>query len=877
MHRFRYVGVLAVASGIAGLLSVAARPTHTTPTSDPARRPGRAVPRIDDDLPLSFERNDGQTDARVAFVSRGAGYTLFLARDEAVFVFGAAGRRADVLRVGLLGASPDPEIDGERNLAGTASYFIGKDPARWRSKIPTYAQVRYRSVYPGIDLVYYGTRRRGLEYDFVLAAGADPDAIAICFDGARRLRLDGNGDLVVTLAAGGTLVHHAPVAYQERDGRREPVEARTVLTGSDRIGFELAAYDRARPVYIDPGLVYATYLGGTADDYGTAIAVDGAGNAYVTGITDSADFPTTAGAVVPTPPGGGNMFVAKVAADGSGLVYSTYLGGDKLDNFEDGRGIAVDGNGSAYLTGEVGQGGDFPTTAGAFQRTFGGGYSDAYVAKLSPDGSALEYSTFLGGGDTDETRAIAVDASGAAYVAGDTLSNNLVCRGTALPLPCCAGFHTGTCAFPTTVGAFQQSNNAATIGPNAFVTKLTPDGSGVVYSTYLGGGHGDKAVGIAVDTTGHAYVTGNSTSADFPTTTGALQTKKPSEFSIWDTPFVAKLAADGSALAYSTYLGGSQPDDAAAIAVDAAGDAHITGTASSTDFPTTPGAFRPKNLSQNYYNVFVAKLNAAGTGLLYSTYLGGTDGTESGFGIAIGDAGHAYVTGITNSGDFPTTADALQTSLLSAGQNAFVTKLRVDGGGLVYSTYLGGNGAGDYGYAIAVGTDGDAYVTGRTSGSFPVTAGAAQTTVAGSTDAFVARLEVPTGIDPTTTTTSVPTTTSVSSTTSTLVAGSTTTTTLPCATARCMLAALAQTPACVGQKLPATVTTRLTKAATFIDEATSKPAKQQRKLLKRAKQALKQAETKAARASKGRHPKISPACASALQGGIAGVIGGLGI
>ena len=874
MRRSRYVGALAVASGIAGLLSIAGHPTRP---SAPARRP-RAAARIDDDLPLSFERNDGQSDARARFVSRGAGYTLFLARDEAVFAFGAKGNRTDVLRVGLLGASPDPQIDGERALAGTANYFIGKDPARWRSKVPTYAQVRYRGVYPGIDLVYYGTRRRGLEYDFVLAAGADPGAIAMRFDGARGLRLDGHGDLIVTLADGGTLVHHAPVAYQERDGRREPVVARSVLTGADRIGFALAAYDRARPVYIDPGLVYATYLGGTSDDYGDAIAVDGDGNAYVTGITDSADFPTTAGAVVPTPPGGGNMFVAKVAADGSGLVYSTYLGGDALDNFEDGRGIAVDGNGSAYVTGEVGQG-DFPTTAGAFQTTFGGGYTDAYVVKLSPDGSALEYATFLGGGDADETRAIAVDASGAAYVTGDTTSNDLVCRGVALPLACCTGFKTGTCAFPTTVGAFQQSNKAATVGPNAFVTKLTPDGSGLAYSTYLGGSGGDKGVGIAVDATGHAYVTGNSRSADFPITTGALQKTKPSQFSIWDTPFVTKLTADGSGLAYSTYLGGSQPDVAAAIAVDTDGNAHVTGTASSRDFPTTPGAFRPKNLSDDFYNVFVAKLNAAGTGLLYSTFLGGTDGTESGFGIAIGDEGHAYVTGITNSGDFPTTADALQTSLLSAGQNAFVTKLRVDGGGLVYSTYLGGNGAGDFGYAIAVGTDGAAYVTGRTSGSFPVTAGAAQTSEKGSTDAFVAKVDVPTGIDPTTTTTSVPTTTtvSVSSTTTTLVGGSTTTTTLRCTTARCTLAELPQTPACVGQSIPASVTTKLAKAATSIDQAATRPAKQARKLLKRAKKALKQAAAKAARASKGRHPNISPACGNALRGSVAGVIGGLGV
>jgi hypothetical protein len=834
-------------------------------------------------LPLSFERNDGQTDARVKFVSRGPGYTLFLAPDQAVLTLRAV-RRRTALRLELLGANPSPQVDGERALPGTTNYFIGKDPSRWRSKVPTYAQVRYRGVYPGIDLVYYGTTQRQLEYDFVLAPGADPSAIALRFDGARRLRLARNGDLVVTLAGGGTLVHRAPLVYQERDGRREPVGGRSVLRGRDRIGFALASYDRARPVYIDPGLVYATYLGGSADDYAEAIAVDGLGNAYVTGITGSNDFPTTPGAFATTAPGGGNMFVTKIAADGSGVVYSTYLGGGPLDNFEQGRGIAVDANGSAYLTGDCGQGGDFPTTAGAFQTTFGGGYDDAFVTKLTPDGSGLVYSTLLGGGDSDEAMAIAVDATGAAYVTGDTSSNNFVCRGLAVPNACCTGFHTGTCAFPTTAGAFQSANRAATaaaIGTNAFVTKVKADGSGLLYSTYLGGSNGDKGVGIAVDGTGQAYVTGNSTSADFPTTHGAFQTTKPTNFSIWDTPFVTKLMADGSGLAYSTYLGGSQPDDAKGIALDAAGDAHITGSVSSIDFPTTPGAFQPKNLSAQYYNVVVAKLNAAGTGLLYSTYLGGTDGVETGFGIAVGDAGHAYVTGITNGGDFPTTADAFQSSLHSAvGQNAFVTKLRVDGGGLVYSTYLGGAGN-DFGYAIAVGPDGSAYVTGRSSGGFPITNGALQTTEKGSTDAFVARLDVPTGIDPTTTTTFSPTTTTDFSTTSvpttTLAGGATTTTTVPCRSARCTLAALPQSPACAGRPVPATVTAKLAQAATLIDQAASSPGKQARKLLKHAKKLLKQAATKATRASKGKHPQISPACANALRSGVAGVLGGLGV
>jgi hypothetical protein len=850
-----------------------------------ARRAGTIADPLADQ-PLRFERNDGQTDARVKYVSRGRGYTLFLTPAEAVLALrkptGRRGTKGDVgvetLHVSLLGANPDPRIVAEGELAARAHYLIGNDPTRWRTNVPTYARIRYRDVYPGIDLVYYGTHERQLEYDFVLAPGADPHAIALIFDGARRLALDAAGNLVVTLADGGTVVHKAPVVYQERDGRRERVDGRCVLRESDRVGFELAAYDRTRPVFIDPGLVYATYLGGSADDQAFANAVDASGAAYVTGVTGSVDFPTTAGAVVTTAPGGGNMFVTKVAADGSGVVYSTYLGGDAFDNFEQGRGIAVDAAGSAYVTGDCGQGGNFPTTTGAFQRTFGGGYEDAFVTKLSPDGSALVYSTLLGGGDADEAHAIAVDATGAAYVTGHTSSNTLVCTGIALPIPCCTGFHAGTCNYPTTAGAFRSTNAAATVGTNVFVTKLKPDGSGLVYSTYLGGSHGEKAVGIAVDATGHAYVAGNSTSADFPTTPGAFLTTKPSDFSIWDTPFVAKLEADGSGLMYSTFIGGSQPDDAAGIAVDADGDAHVTGTTTSNDFPTTPGAFRTTNHNEDVIDVFVTKLNAAGTGLLYSTYLGGTVGQETGFGIAIGDAGHAYVTGITNSGDFPVTADAYQSGLRSAGWNAFVTKLRVDGGGLVYSTYLGGNGAGDFGYAIAVDAAGDAYVAGRSSGGFPITAGAFDATEAGSTDGFVAKLSVPSGVDPTTSTTSTTgfSTTSLAATT-TLAGASTTTSTLPCTTARCMLSALPQSPACAGQTIPPTVTAKLTKAESLIDQAASSSAKQAKKLLKRAKKSLKQAATKATRATKGRHPQLSPACANALRSGLASVVAGLGV
>jgi beta-propeller repeat-containing protein len=879
-------GLVVAGRIVARVVGVASSATDARTTGAEANDPfGR--------LPLGFERNDGQTDPRVAFVSRGGGYTLFLTATEAVMEFHAPSTRpspdgghvgTQVLRVVMRGANPHAPIEGEGELPGRANYFAGREPSRWRTNVPTYSAVRYRDVYPGIDLVYYGTSQRQLEYDFVLAPGADPDRIALDFDGASSLALDRDGNLTVGLADGSRLVQRAPVVYQERDGRREPAEGRCVLRDGGTVGFELAQYDRARPVYIDPGLIYSTYLGGSGPDSGQAIAIDADGSAYVTGITDSADFPTTAGAVVTKAPGGGNMFVTKLTPDGTGAVYSTYLGGDALDNFESGRGIAVDGAGSAYVTGEVGAGGDFPTTAGAFQRTFGGGYSDVYVTKLTPDGSALAYSTFLGGGDTDESFAIAVDPSGAAYVTGDTVSTNVVCKGIALPIPCCTGFHAGTCNFPTTAGAFQTTNNAGPGGgKNAFVAKLIPSGSALAYSTYLGGTGTDKGTAIAVDATGHAYVTGNSASADFPTTPGAFRTTKPSEQSIWTTPFVTKLTADGTGLAYSTFLGGSQPDLAAGIAVDGGGSAYVTGTTSSIDFPTTPGAFQTKNRSMEYYNLFVSKLAPSGSGLAYSTYVGGTDGTEQGFAIAVDATGHAYVTGRTNSGDFPTTADAYQGSLSAAGGNAVLAKLRADGSGLVYSTYFGGTSAadGDFGFGIAVDGAGNAYVTGVTDAiGFPITAGAFQTTGHGSTEVFATKFSTPTEGPTTTTTTLTPVSTTTlpgGATTTTIAGATTTTTTLACRTPRCTLARLPSTPACAGQTLPATVTKKLDQAASLIDQAASSPAKQARRLLKHAKTALKQAAAKATRAAKGKHPKLSPACAHAVTGVVGGVLGGLGL
>jgi hypothetical protein len=495
-------------------------------------------------LPLHFEQNRGQSDPQVKFLARGLGYALFLTPTEAVLSLRgakagpAAASSAAVLRMKLVGARPEAEVRGAGPLPGQVNYFRGRDPAKWYRHIPTYAQVRYEEVYPGIDLVYYGQQRQ-LEYDFVVAPEADPRRIRLGFEGtAGTPRLEGQGSLVLPLASGEVRLHK-PVLYQEVDGQRREVAGRYVLHPEAdqtlaQVGFEVADYDRTRPLVIDPVLVYSTYLGGSHADAGLSIAVDETGSAYITGETSSTDFPTTATVPQPTLAGARDAFVTKLSADGTALVYSTYLGGSAGDR---GLSIAVDGAGQAYVTGAT-ESTDFPTQ-NALQPTFGG-VQDAFVTKLSADGATLLYSTYGGGSGAETGTAIAVDEEGQAYVTGSTTSADLPALN----------------AFDSTLGGTQD----------AFVAKLTAEGTAVVYATYLGGSASETGAGIAVDGEGQAYVTGSTDSADFPTQ-NALQ---PTFGGVQDA-FVTKLSADGAALLYSTYGGGSGAETGTAIAVDEEG------------------------------------------------------------------------------------------------------------------------------------------------------------------------------------------------------------------------------------------------------------------------------------------------------------------
>jgi Beta-propeller repeat/PASTA domain len=665
-------------------------------------------------VPLAFAPNAGHFDRRVLYAARGRNASTFLTRTGAVVAL-AKRTRGMALRLAFLGASPDAQIAGARRSPGRVNYLVGDDPSRWRRNLPTYAEVVYHDLWPGIDLAVRG-RAGELTYEFRLAPGADPARIRLAYRGQERLSLGRDGALRIETPLG-LLRDTRPVSYQHVGGRLVAVESSFALRHGGAYNFALGAYDSRRPLVIDPGLVYSTFLGGSgANDSGRAIAVDGAGSAYVTGSTGSTTFPTTPGAFDTRFNGArSDTFVTKLNAAGSALVYSTYVGGSAIDR---GWGIAVDRDGSAYWTGAT-QSSNFPITAGAFDTSFNGGPRgqefDAFAAKLSPDGSALTYSTYLGGDGVDRGAGIALGNAGTAYVTGFTHSTD----------------------FPTTAGAFDTDLNGI---QDAFVTKLNAAGSALAYSTHLGGSRPDgdwRYGGIAVDGAGSAYVTGSTTSSDFPTTPGAYDTTFGG--SEWPDAYVTKLNAAGSALEYSTYLGGEgTPDASNGIAVDGAGSAYVAGYTGSRDFPTTPGAF---DTSFEGGDAFVTKLNAAGSALVYSTFLD----HARGYGIAVDSAGRAYVTGDASKG-FPTTPGAADASAKGSYGDAFVTKLNETGSALAYSTFLGGNTYED-GSGIAIDGSDNAYVTGYTeSPSFPTTARAFDRTYngrgAGNGDGFVSKLDL---------------------------------------------------------------------------------------------------------------------------------------
>jgi hypothetical protein len=685
-------------------------------------------------LPLSFEVNHGQTDSRVKFLSRTRGYTLFLTGDEAVFALngkntkpnnakitgadhslaaGMAGPEVgDVLRMKLRNANATAKVTGVRALPGMTNYFIGKDPKKWRTNVPRYEKVKYEGIYSGIDLVYYGNQRQ-LEYDFIVAPGANPGRIAFDVRGAKRIRRDNDGDLILDTGEG-EIRWHKPVVYQEQDGARQLVVANYSITNQNQVGFELAQYDPGRPLYIDP-VIYSTYLGARSffsdgtdyfGEYGVGVAIDSSGSAYVTGYIVYTIFPSGYCGRPRNCPSFITPFVAKFNATGSALLYYDVFGSFDVANYGNASAIAVDGAGNAYVTGSASTG--FPTTTGALQTTCT--TSCAFVTEIDSTGSAFVYSTYLGGSAPNwGGLGIALDGAGNAYVTG----------------------YAGA-GFPTTPGAFQTTcvNDACT-----FVSEINATGSALVYSTYLGEYSGQ---GIAVDSAGDAYVTGYA-GAGFPTTPGAFQTTCDNPNSC---AYVTKMNPTGSALVYSTYLGGGGQAGGKGIAVDGTGDAYVTGMAVA-GFPTTPGAFQTTCDNPNSCP-FVTEINPTGSGLGYSTYLGGNGSNSLYFGIAgaqVDGSGNVYVTGEAPAG-FPTTPGAFQTTCDNRFSCAYLTKINSTGSALVYSTYLSGSGQAE-GKGIAVDGTGNAYVVGYAGAGLRTTPGAFQKASdgrEGAPDAFVVKI-----------------------------------------------------------------------------------------------------------------------------------------
>jgi len=720
-RNLRTLGIGLIAASAAGFcLTRNANAEHEQGTStsvghETSARLGRSPVALSSSGALRFEANRGQFEPRVQYAARGRGYGLYLTREGAtlslsrsrvVTAEGGNQRRLPpesertTMAMRVVGARSVEPV-GHTVLPGASNYFVGSDRARWRAGVESFASVTYEHVLPGTSLVFYGTQGRELEYDFVLDPGADPRAIELEFAGVERISLAADGSALLTLPGGDQLRKAPPVAYQTNErGVRVAVLSRYQLRAANRLGFSVSEYDSKRTLYIDPVLLYSTYMGSSAYDEAFGVASDASGNSYITGYTASSLF-TLVNPYQAAPGGGGSdAFVAKFDASGA-LVYSTYLGGNGADVA---YAIAADVAGNAYVTG-VTFSTNFPT-ASPFQAA-AGGKQDAFVTKLNADGNALFYSTYLGGNQDDYAQGIAVNPTGGAYLVGVTFSAN----------------------FPK-LGGVQAALNGTN---DAFVTALTPAGSALTYSTFLGGSAGENAHAVAVDGSGNAYVAGSTSSSNFP-----LATPLQATFAGGDLDgFVSKLSNSGASLQYSTYLGGNFSDEVLSIAVHSSGTAAVTGYTTSTTFPTR-SAPQPSLASAGHSDAFVSRLSAAGSALTFSSYLGGT-GDDRGTGIGVDSSNAGYVVGSTNSSDFNTVKPIDGLGTYQGAVDAFATTYDAFGA-IVYSTFLGGSDE-DRAVGVSVQTaNGRTHIVGNTrSANFPVQA-APIGHLLGSQDAFLTRL-----------------------------------------------------------------------------------------------------------------------------------------
>ncbi len=712
----RFVRVLGVVgsgllvSSVVGL--AAERSGAAAPTQQESKRTsseGRSEQRSS----LRFEPNRGQLDPRVRYLARGKGYGLYLGREGATLELmrarpgqasspGSLPRASDleraVVSMHVVGARAVEPV-AEEQLEGSSNYFVGSAPSEWRTGVENYARVSYPDVLPGVTLVYYGSAGNELEYDLILAPGAEPARVELAFDGVESLHLQSDGSVLLTLPGGGTLHKRAPVAYQlDERGQRVSIASRYELRGG-KLAFAVGQYDHERELRIDPVLLYSSYVGGSSFDQAYGAATDAAGNTYLVGYTSSALFPTT-NALQPALAGGVyDAFVCKLNASGR-FVYATFLGGKGADL---GYAIAADSAGNAYVTG-VTLSNDFPVLGAA--QGVAGGKQDAFVTKIDAGGSALIYSTYLGGSQDDYAQAIAVSATGNALLGGTTFSAN----------------------FPT-LAAAQGSLHGTS---DAFVANLAPLGNALVYSTFLGGDNGESAHGVAFDAGNNAAVVGSTSSSNFPRLTPFQATFGGGTYD----GFVSKLSPSG-AFVTSTYLGGSGNDEAQAVAVQASGQATVVGYTLSANFPFASGA-QSALASAGHSDAFVTRFNASSSTLAFSTFLGGT-GEDSASGVSVDSTNTAYVVGSTDSTNFPLAKPIPGQGAYHGAGDGFVTAVDPSGSPFSYSTYLGGS-AEDHAVGVAVQANGLTHVVGNTySTDFPLVNPAIDFLV-GAQDGFVARL-----------------------------------------------------------------------------------------------------------------------------------------
>jgi hypothetical protein len=713
-------------------------------------------------LPLYFVENRGQMDARIAYYVLGGSTQIYFSDDGISIMFrkseatntlalasdprqnrDSRSARIDMTRDPSFRKEPVANIEnrwivkldfvnadpvqpaGRAQSSAIVSYFSGS-PDEWQSALPTYGQIVYTNLWPGIDLIYSGQAGQ-LKYEFFVRPGADPNQIRLQYRGASQVSLSANGEIEVTTPLGG-FTDGSPLAWQTEDGGHSMVKVAYEFEGipssslpgeteiGGQFGFNVGAYDRAKPLLIDPVvLVYCGYIGGVSIDGGWEIALDEAGNTYITGETSSteATFPVSVGPDQ-SHNGQSDAFVVKVNPTGTGLIYAGYIGGAANDYS---KGIAVDDSGNAYITGETtSDQNTFPVVVGP--DLIANGVSDAFVAKINAAGTALVYAGYIGGGAWDKGFGIAVDGNDNAYVTGSAGSDQN--------------------SFPVRGGPDLTFNNVE----DAFIAKITPEGDSLIYCGYIGGSQWDLGREIAIDAAGNAFVSGetNSTESSFPVIIGPDLTFNGGE----RDAFVAQVSASGAALVYAGYIGGSGKDIGLGIELDGAGNAYITGETGSneTSFPVVVGPDLTYNGGPN--DAFITRVISTGLSLDFAGYIGGSS-DDVGWDVGLDGMGNAYVVGETASPQ-PSFPVRLGPDLTYNGgsRDAFITKISANGMQLIYSGFIGGANT-DYGIGIAVDFNGNAYITGITSSlenSFPVTGGPDLSYNGGSWDAFVAKVSV---------------------------------------------------------------------------------------------------------------------------------------